>query len=388
MKKDSKFKNNKSTVFGLVLFIILAIFVVILIATLNNEKKNNGNEVIKVTETVSSTNVIIPDETEPEKTTAPSETENITAAPTENITSKPTENVTAAPTEKTASAPTPTQKPGPIPEFTPRTQGGPAEIVDPSSIDYSFLSGIPTGSFDGSKDFDWYPGNFKYDEKTKTVVPGWGERGRNVLDWLDKYNGVYVQNSGSKVIYLTFDCGYENGVTEKILNVLKEKNVQGIFFVTGEYVIDTTNNTAKIMKRMLDEGHLIGSHTDNHKVMPTLSNEEFVKELNGVYTKIRKALGNDFTFTYYRPPQGASNPRDMALAYYLGYKTTFWAFAYGDYDRYNQPDKAEALKKMKEGLRPGAVYLLHAISETNASVLGEFIDWVRDQGYEIRRIDK
>ena len=380
MKKDSKFKNNKSTVFELVLFIILAIFVVILIATLHNEKKTANNESVKATETVSPTGTVLPSEPTAENTEAPGETEIVT--------SQPTENVTMAPTQKPTSAPTSTQKPSQAPDVTSRPQSGHAKIVDPSSIDYSFLSGVPTGSFDGSADFDWYPGNFKYDEKTKTVVPGWGERGKNVLDWLDKYNGVYVQNSGSKVIYLTFDCGYENGVTEKILNVLKEKNAQGIFFVTGEYVVDTTHDTAKIMKRMIDEGHLIGSHTDNHKVMPKLSNEEFVKELNGVYTKIRKVLGDDFTFTYYRPPQGASNPRDMVLADYLGYKTTFWAFAYGDYDRYNQPDKAEALKKMKEGLRPGAVYLLHAISETNASVLGEFIDWVRDQGYEIRRIDK
>ena len=122
--------------------------------------------------------------------------------------------------------------------------------------------------------------------------------------------------------------------------------------------------------------------------MPTLSDEEFVTELNTVYRRLKDALGEDFTMLFYRPPEGAATPRDLALANYLGYHTTFWSFAYGDYNVDNQPDPAASLEKMKNQLHPGCVYLLHAVSKTNATVLGDLIDYIRAEGYEIRRIDQ
>ena len=156
--------------------------------------------------------------------------------------------------------------------------------------------------------------------------------------------------------------------------------------MTGGFV-DEGSKTLPIMKRMLAEGHLIGSHTEHHKVMPTLSNEEFVEELNSVYRKLKKVLGDDFTMLFYRPPQGASCPRDLALASYLGYYSVFWSFAYGDYEPTAQPEPAASLQKMKDTLHPGCVYLLHAVSSTNATVLGDLIDYIHAEGYEIRRID-
>lgn len=382
MKSKEELKKSRNVVFGIVIFIIILIFMIVLIATLVNEKNGtNNNASIKASDEASVT------EAPAYNTKAPESTENNnTLAPTENPTATPGESTATATVNPTAKI---TENPGETPSFTPRANKGYAEVIDANTIDYSFLDGISTLSLDGNEEYDWYPGQFSYNEATKTVVPGWGERSKTVLNYIKKYNSVYVQNSDEKVIYLTFDCGYENGVTEKILDTLKEKDVDAIFFVTGDYLLDSKHyDLAKILNRMLDEGNLIGSHTDHHPLMPKCSNTKFVEELNGCYTRLRGILGDDFKMTYYRPPQGASSPRDLALAYYLGYKSTFWTYAYVDYNIDNQPTKESAMTTLKKGLRPGAVYLLHAISTTNAEVLGDFIDWVRSQGYEIRRIDK
>ncbi len=381
---DKRLKGNKSTTFAIILFIILCLFIAVLIAMLiNNTKPDDGNE--PTTEPVSTEAASTATPAGETETPAVSDTEKpVDATPAPS--SAPTDVPTPGPTSTPAATPKPTEKPADAPAFESLSKDGFAVIKNPSEIDFSFLDGIPTEHFEDADEnsFDWYPGLVVYNESTKTPDYKW-DRYNSTLGWLKKYNGIYIQNTSEKVIYLTFDCGYENGVTTQILDVLKEKNCSGIFFVTGDYVDDKANKP--IMQRMIDEGNLIGSHTDNHPVMPTLSNEKFVEELNGVYTKLKSVLGDDFKLTYYRPPQGASSPRDLALSYYLGYKSTFWAFAYGDYNPDNQPEKAAALSKMKSYLHPGAVYLLHAVSSTNAAVLGDFIDWVRAEGYEIRRID-
>ena len=320
--------------------------------------------------------------------TDPPATETVTATP--DVTDEPGNTATHEATPETTPEDTPTATPEATPQNTPAVTGiddVAARIIDPSDIDFSFLDEITAEKFEDCKDgeYDWYFAPVNRDANGKITHP-W-DRYSSTLNYLAKYGGIYRKNEDQKVVYLTFDCGYENGNTMTILDVLKEKNVQAIFFVTGGFV-DYGDMTKEMMQRMLNEGHLIGSHTENHKIMPTLSNEEFVEELNSIYRKLKSVLGNDFTMCYYRPPQGAATPRDLALANYLGYHTTFWSFAYGDYNTENQPDPAASLQKMKDYLQPGCVYLLHAVSKTNATVLGDLIDYIRSEGYEIRRIDQ
>lgn len=268
----------------------------------------------------------------------------------------------------------------------PATDISSADIKNPSSIDYSFLSNKSKNNFEDCSDgsFDWYPGKVERSEDGK-VNYVW-DRYKSTLDVLDANGGIYRQNADKNSLYLTFDCGYENGNTAKILDTLKAKNVKAIFFVTGGFLQETSNHA--LLKRMYNEGHLIGNHTENHKIMPILSNEEFVSELNSVYKRCKEILGNDFKMSYYRPPQGASCERDLALANYLGYKTVFWSVTHADYNPDNQPAHDVAMKNIKGALHPGAVYLLHAVSSTNAAILGDFIDYCVAEGFTFKRIDK
>lgn len=268
----------------------------------------------------------------------------------------------------------------------PATDISSADIKNPSSIDYSFLANKSRDNFEDCSDgsFDWYPGKVERTESGE-VKYLW-DRYASTLTMLEKYGGIYRQNADQNAVYLTFDCGYEYGHTTKILDTLKAKNVKAIFFVTGGFVNDSSNHD--LLKRMYNEGHLIGNHTENHKIMPTLSNEEFVSELNSVYKKCKEILGNDFKMSYYRPPQGASCERDLALANYLGYNTVFWSVTHPDYNVNNQPAHDVAMKNIKGALHPGAVYLLHAVSSTNAAILGDFIDYCVSEGFVFKRIDK
>lgn len=268
----------------------------------------------------------------------------------------------------------------------PATDISSADIKDPDAIDYSFLANKSNDNFDDCKDgsFDWYPGKVERDGNGK-VTYVW-DRYDSTLKILEQNGGIYRQNTDQNVVYLTFDCGYEYGFTTKILDTLKSKNVKAIFFVTGDFVNKSENHA--LLKRMYNEGHLIGNHTANHKIMPTLSEREFVSELNAVYKKCKEILGNDFKMSYYRPPQGASCERDLALANYLGYKTVFWSVTHSDFNVDNQPAPDVAMKNITGALHPGAVYLLHAVSSTNAEILGDFIDYCVSEGFVLKRIDK
>lgn len=402
-KKNKKFSGNIKTTFMIVIMLILAVFIVVEIAALVKAGRKQPDP-LPTRDPASYTD-------EPVYTAAPEATEEpssdteapeVSGDPTQSVieptpeespsspanTAAPT--ATAAPTQKPTSTPYVTATPSNTPsDATPAVTGiddVAARIVDPASADLSFLNGVSRDHFEDCSEgsFDWYPGAVKRDSSGNVTYP-W-DRYPSTLNYLKQYGGIYRKNTDQKVCYLTFDCGYENGYTEKILDTLKAKNVQAIFFVTGGYVDE--KGTLPIMQRMLDEGHLIGSHTEHHKIMPTLSDTEFMEELNSLYRKLKGKFGDSFTTLFYRPPQGASSPRDLALASYMGYHTVFWAFAYGDYDRDNQPDPAASLQKMKDSLHPGCVYLLHAISSTNATVLGDLIDFIHAEGYEIRRIDR
>ncbi len=396
----SKFarKPNISMILMLALLVLAVIIIVEVFVLINSGKKNGG-----VTPT-ENPNLIATDNND---ATAVSPTENNTEGPSDitdaPATSETEDNTeapvnTSAPTAAPTVAPTPTVKPTSRPSVKPSNGLFPngdiaaAKIIEPENIDFSFLDNVSTAPFadagkdeNGNKVFDWYPGSVER-LPDGTINKKW-DRYDSTVNLLKQYNGVYRKDESVNTIVLTFDCGYEfGGNTAKILDTLKANNVKAIFFVTAEFTDNSANHG--LLKRMYNEGHLIGNHTKNHPVMPTVSPEQFVEELNYVYKRCKEILGEDFTMSYYRPPQGACNERDLAIAQYLGYNTTFWSFAYGDYNTAAQPDEASSLAKMKKQLHPGAVYLLHAISTTNANVLGDFIDYVHGEGFDIKRIDE
>ncbi len=191
-----------------------------------------------------------------------------------------------------------------------------------------------------------------------------------------RYNAEAIREDSGKTINLTFDQGYENGFTGKILDTLKEKGVKATFFIVGDYA----ERQPELVQRMIDEGHRIGSHSVNHYSMPSLSYEECRDEIMGLHEYIRDNFGVEMDI--FRPPMGEYSERSLAVTGSLGYKTVLWSFAYADWDTKNQPDPASSLEKLKERAHDGAIYLLHSVSETNASILGDFIDEMQKEGYE------
>lgn len=257
-----------------------------------------------------------------------------------------------------------------------------AEVLPvPEGISRSFFDDVNASDTGGS----WWFGKRTRNLETGEVEKGY-DRSAATLALIDKYHAIYRKNEDQKVIYLTFDCGYEYGFTASILDTLRDKNVKAVFFVAGDFVDDAKNK--ELLQRMYNEGHVIGSHTDHHPVMPNKSDEEFIDELNNLQIKVNNMLGLEYQIRFYRPPQGSSSERDLYLAGKMGLTTVFWSYAYGDYDTQNQMEVSQALEKAKVGLHDGSVYLLHAVSSTNAAMLGDLIDYIRGEGYEIRRIDQ
>ena len=173
-----------------------------------------------------------------------------------------------------------------------------------------------------------------------------------------KYNAYFISDEPEKkVIYLTIDEGYEYGCSERILNTLKEKNVHAVFFITKAYA----KQNPELVQRMIDEGHEVGNHSVTHPAAG-LPSQDIAQQTNEV-TENHQYVKDQFN---------------------CGYRSVFWSFAYLDYDVENQPDPTESLQKIMDRLHPGAIYLLHAESETNTQILGDFIDQTRAQGYEFK----
>lgn len=192
------------------------------------------------------------------------------------------------------------------------------------------------------------------------------------------YQAYFIKEDSQK-IYLTFDEGYEYGQTASILDTLKEKNVKAVFFVTEPYA----KAQPELVQRMIDEGHTIGNHSVTHPAegLPSQTLEQQENEIIDNDAYVRENF--NYQMNLFRFPAGKYSEQSLAIVNNCNYKSVFWSFAYVDYDVNNQPDKAESLEKMVTKLHPGAIYLLHAESETNAAVLGDFIDQAREAGYEI-----
>ena len=199
---------------------------------------------------------------------------------------------------------------------------------------------------------------------------------------LDEYDGIYVGNSEKKKIYLTFDEGYENGYTDDILDTLKEKEVVAVFFVTMPYV----KQNPDLIKRMIDEGHIVGNHTVNHPSMPSVTNDEKLKEeIMGLHDYMKENY--EYEMTYLRPPKGEYSERTVKISRDLGYSTVLWSSAYDDWDVNKQGRLEYARKMILDYIHNGCVMLLHAVSKDNTELLGEMIDEIRNKGYEFYSLD-
>ncbi len=209
------------------------------------------------------------------------------------------------------------------------------------------------------------------------------------LRFVEEYGGYYIDkrhgdDSSEKVVYLTFDAGYENGNVERILDTMKSEDVKGAFFILGNII----KKDPELVKRMADEGHTVCNHTNRHIDMTTVkSPEEFKAETEALEDIYRECTGREMS-KYYRPPEGRFNESSMRYANELGYKTIFWSFAYADWDNNKQMSAEAAKRKIMDNIHNGAVILLHPTSKTNADILGDIIRELKAQGFRFGTLDE
>ncbi len=201
------------------------------------------------------------------------------------------------------------------------------------------------------------------------------------LAWYDAY---FIGDDSEKVLYLTFDCGYENGNTEPILDALKKHDAKGTFFVVGHFL----ETAPEMVQRMVDEGHAVGNHTYHHLDMPTISEmEKFQEEMDGVADKFEEITGTKLS-PYYRPPQGKCNENNLKMAQELGYCTIFWSLAHVDWNQDSQPGYDESIQKLTSRVHPGAIVLLHNTSKTNGEILDELLTKWEEMGYSFQPLSE
>ena len=197
----------------------------------------------------------------------------------------------------------------------------------------------------------------------------------------DKFGALAIDTqSPGKVLHLTFDCGYENGYTGKILDTLKTKNVPAAFFCTLPFI----KQQPELVTRMIMEGHIVGNHSDTHPVFPTISRAEMANEVQRCDNYLRLEFG--YSAPYFRFPTGSYSDSSLDLLQSLGYCSVFWSVAYADWDPANQKGTQYAFDTVTSRLHPGAVILLHAVSKDNTAALGDIIDWARAQGYVFKSL--
>ena len=199
---------------------------------------------------------------------------------------------------------------------------------------------------------------------------------------LKQYNAYYIGATDKKIIYLTFDAGFENGFTPTILDTLKKHNVKATFFVVGHYL----QTSPDLVKRMISEGHTVGNHTYTHPDMSKISSmDSFKKEMVSVEDLYQQVTGKSMQ-KFYRPPQGKYSVSNLKQANELGYKTIFWSLAYVDWYQDKQPTKEQAFEKLLPRIHPGAIVLLHSTSKTNSIILDELLTKWQAAGYQFGKL--
>lgn len=235
----------------------------------------------------------------------------------------------------------------------------------------------------------------KYQETSGETAQGierwWLKRNENhqtpeVSDHIDlsKYDAYYVNpKCKKKKIFLTFDCGYENGFTPKILDVLKKQKVVAAFFVTKPFI----REGRELIRRMKKEGHIVGNHTVHHKSMPTLSDRDNKQEIIDCAEYCKEATGYEMDH-FIRPPMEEYNEKTLKLTKSMGYKTIFWSMAYVDFDVNKQPGKQYVVEHFKKYTHNGAIPLMHNVSQSNAEALDEVITNLKKEGYQFESLKK
>ncbi|MDF2540561.1 MAG: putative rane protein [Herbinix sp.] len=215
------------------------------------------------------------------------------------------------------------------------------------------------------------------------TVKGQPPTGNATADELKKYDAYFIGNTKEKVIYLTFDAGYENGYTATILDALKKHNVSATFFLVGNYLTTSPD----LVQRMVAEGHTVANHTYNHPDMTNITGmDSFRKEIEDLERIYKDITGQDLV-KFYRPPRGKYSVNNLTMAKELGYKTFFWSLAYVDWYNDKQPSKEEAFNKLLGRIHPGAIVLLHSTSKTNSCIMDELLTKWEEMGYTFGKLE-
>lgn len=246
-----------------------------------------------------------------------------------------------------------------------------ASLPSLPSVDQSgspdYATAPPTPAAAGGV-LSWY-----YNPAKNHQTPTIPEEASNMLD---AYRGIWLLPNSEKRIYLTFDEGYELGYTGHILDVLKDNQVKAAFFITGQYV----KTQPSLVRRMKAEGHLVCSHTQNHKDMSRLKREEIASEITLLEQEVQSRTGITLD-KYLRPPMGCYSDLSLAVALEQGYRSVFWSMAYEDWDPAKQPGAEKSFQFINSNVHPGAVILLHAVSQSNAEALDRIVKELKQQGY-------
>lgn len=244
----------------------------------------------------------------------------------------------------------------------------------------ALLCVVPLANYSAAASPDT-PYHFGFKKSKNGALPSIDQEGFKEI--LQKNGAIFMGDTAKKEIYLTFDNGYENGYTVKILDVLKEKKVPAAFFVTGQYIKDQPD----LLKRMVNEGHIIGNHSWNHPDVTRISNEKMKEELERVKQGVAEVTGQK-EMHFLRTPRGIFNERALAYSKELGYTNVFWSVAYKDWDTRDQKGWQYAYDKVMGQLHPGAVILLHSVSKDNTDALAKIIDDARQKGLEFKSLNQ
>ncbi|MGD6966120.1 delta-lactam-biosynthetic de-N-acetylase [Rossellomorea vietnamensis] len=247
-------------------------------------------------------------------------------------------------------------------------------VIVAAFLTFGIIDGNTQASQVPNKSIGW---GFKKGSEGKQA-----EAGKTYDDLLKKYGAFYKDSPDKKVLYLTFDNGYENGYTEKILDVLKEEKVPAAFFVTGHYL----NSAPDLVKRMVKEGHIVGNHSWSHPDLTAVSDEKLRKELDMVKEKTAD-ITKQQTMAYLRPPRGVFSERTMKLAKDAGYTHVLWSLAFVDWHTDSQKGWQYSYDNIMKQIHPGAVMLLHTVSKDNAEALEKVIKDLKKEGYTFKSLD-
>lgn len=280
---------------------------------------------------------------------------------THKLTNQATTEETTEETTETTQATTTQATEAPTTAATESTTQAATETTTQSTT-------AQAGSVFDTTSYAWY--NIRNSTHSIPGIPG------NASPWLSAYNGIFVGDTSRKVFYFTFDAGADTGYSNLIMDVLYNQGIKATFFVTKPYI---TNNP-DIVRRMVNDGHVVANHTISHSNLASLSDEEIRQEYQGVEDEFTIVTGASLTKCI-RPPMGNYSERSLYVTSQLGYKTVFWSIAYKDYDVNNQPTYDEAMAIVQNNYHDGAIILLHITSKTDADALNDMILFLKAQGY-------